>query len=1257
LGTGSRQIPQPGGGKEVAGHGREKSRAGSCKGTQSSGPRLFHRSFGIVNRLASCRNSSAKLRRYFHLRRFFFTSCEKGQRQQETACKIQRLSDPPLRKVYTLETKNRRTNRPDRSTVSVEQYEQAYDQAGNPEGLQKNRSKSRFVQPLLNSFVSPYLRMPVIQGKRLQFAAGSKTAWPLQQQNYGSVRRRVKSGPEEVTGKTLFLKKLQIVFWILIILSVPLKAEKVSLPGKWYDTDKAKGEMWYYDDLDQDDYWEQNEPYGWEKDPGWQYWKTTHWKQHKLCFDDLDADLQHDAGEPIAWYPEQSWTNGLQKLNGSCWIASASDMLKYVGGPERYEAWAYEEGVLAEQYTFDDAGEQINPLNSDGFSHVQDYKLILLWPFVPVDWVKERLSYNLPVGIGITGPSAHSLTVYEIDTDNQTITVADSDRDSYTFTTYNYQWDGVTWSLPNYLDQPHNIVYVCSFTPYLWQGSGTGGDTSTAGPTVEWTNATNWSENAAPTNMDMVEIFFENNGQLDITGNAYAYRLDINRSWATVDLEEGGSLDVNSDMIVGNSGSGFFRHWAGDNNVSGNLYIANTPNSVSSYDLFSGQLSCENEYVGVEGTARVYQASGTNYIRNNLVLGKYPNSSGEYELYSNSQIFTEGGVIVGQGGNGTFTQEGGEHDIGLSLQIGRFGKGVYNLKSGVLDVPTIHINTFPLTQGEGYLKLNGGALVTDILSSSSPFSHFQIMDSNATLKVYENLKFGQGYFEAVSESKINMINADFKNYSTDDLHLTGLKNTDMIFSSYDGNDMAFEVAGRDMGPYCEGFINNFHMDTLTLTTNSTVVLEDSYTNIPEKKNPDSNEALYINGLVIEENCLLKLNGLNVYTKYFRGLPVGQYTLGLDGIEFDGGNLFIVSDMDFNDDYVVDFKDFAKLANAWMGSCCEPGWCDRTDYDRNGQVGNYELGLLANSWLNRSFNIEYANLFPLAGDIKALALDDNLLLVGAGSHLFSIDPNDLFAGDTMYLDNISLNGLISDVVIDSNIAYCATQNTDAIYTVNISNPASMFIEDMYEPAEDSAFLDIDVSDDLLFVADHWNGLRILDISDPCNIHEVRKDDLNSYEHGVCSDGSDGGYVYVSSGDSTGSRLTILSGPLAETERGYCSTQAYPAQSNIAVKKGLCYVLSKRTMEIANISNPAYPRVIAAVPIEYGHEVIPDKYTNIVFVASANEGLVPVLVSDPANPVKLPTYELSGTARSVAVGEEIICVGLQEGGIDVFRRDGW
>lgn len=60
---------------------------------------------------------------------------------------------------------------------------------------------------------------------------------------------------------------------------------------------------------------------------------------------------------------------------------------------------------------------------------------------------------------------------------------------------------------------------------------------------------------------------------------------------------------------------------------------------------------------------------------------------------------------------------------------------------------------------------------------------------------------------------------------------------------------------------------------------------------------------------------------------------------------------VYESMDFNNDGIVNFNDFAIFASYWMdGTCSAPDWCEGTDFDKSGKVDISDLAEFVKYWL-------------------------------------------------------------------------------------------------------------------------------------------------------------------------------------------------------------------------------------------------------------------------------------------------------------------
>ncbi|MCJ7777428.1 MAG: dockerin type I domain-containing protein, partial [Sedimentisphaerales bacterium] len=56
-------------------------------------------------------------------------------------------------------------------------------------------------------------------------------------------------------------------------------------------------------------------------------------------------------------------------------------------------------------------------------------------------------------------------------------------------------------------------------------------------------------------------------------------------------------------------------------------------------------------------------------------------------------------------------------------------------------------------------------------------------------------------------------------------------------------------------------------------------------------------------------------------------------------------------VDLDLDGAVNFTDYAIFANHWMDeTCCDPNWCEGTDFDKSGSVDMLDLATFARYWL-------------------------------------------------------------------------------------------------------------------------------------------------------------------------------------------------------------------------------------------------------------------------------------------------------------------
>ncbi len=148
-----------------------------------------------------------------------------------------------------------------------------------------------------------------------------------------------------------------------------------------------------------------------------------------------------------------------------------------------------------------------------------------------------------------------------------------------------------------------------------------------------------------------------------------------------------GSLSVDSNESVGESGTGAFTQSGGTNSGGFWVSLGDSTASNGTYNLSgSGYLSTGVEYPGQSGNGSLIQTGGTNRTTG-LYLGYNVGSSGTYNLSSSGCLSNNDGIneSVGYSGTGSFTQSGGTNSLAnrqLTLACNVGSSGSYSLGAG-----------------------------------------------------------------------------------------------------------------------------------------------------------------------------------------------------------------------------------------------------------------------------------------------------------------------------------------------------------------------------------------------------------------------------------------------------------------------------------------------------------------------------------------------------------------------------------------------
>jgi hypothetical protein len=190
------------------------------------------------------------------------------------------------------------------------------------------------------------------------------------------------------------------------------------------------------------------------------------------------------------------------------------------------------------------------------------------------------------------------------------------------------------------------------------------------------------------------------------------------------------------------------------------------------------------------------------------------------------------------------------------------------------------------------------------------------------------------------------------------------------------------------------------------------------------------------------------------------------------------------------------------------------------------------------------------------------------------------------------------------------------------------------------------MDVAVSGDFAYVADHFGGLRVISVADPTRPDTVGHCDSLGRVWGVAVSDD---YVYVASGDSG---LWVLStvDPAHPTKTGHCPTQGQAL--SLTVVGDFAYVADGGSgLRVISVADPANPVDVGScgTPGQANAVAVVDSFA---YVADDTAGLRVVSIADPAHPTEVGFCHTPGMALGVAVSGGYAYVAGYEGGLRVI-----
>lgn len=336
------------------------------------------------------------------------------------------------------------------------------------------------------------------------------------------------------------------------------------------------------------------------------------------------------------------------------------------------------------------------------------------------------------------------------------------------------------------------------------------------------------------------------------------------------------------------------------------------------------------------------------------------------------------------------------------------------------------------------------------------------------------------------------------------------------------------------------------------------------------------------------------------------------------------------------------------------------------------------------------------MYDMGGSFEDITVVENIAyLADGGGGLRLIDVSDPSA--PVEVGMFDTLGSAEQIAVNGNIAYVTdggsfpgfVEGGGGIRIIDVSDPINV-VEMGYLETSYMA-MDIEVVENIAYVADWGVDLRLIDVSDPTNLVQISSfDNVNHLANDLTVVNS---IVFIA--DGGGLRLVDVSNPQALLEIGYYESPSYGGPQNVSVARNIVYFLDRLGLYLLDVSNPddikeygfyatTYLGQVAASedvfyvfedsgtihildfldpisPLEIGFVETPS-YSHIndvafvgdtAYIADGSNGLHVInLVGQVAT--EIANYDSMGFASSVAVVNDIVFVSDGEGGLIILQQ---
>lgn len=261
--------------------------------------------------------------------------------------------------------------------------------------------------------------------------------------------------------------------------------------------------------------------------------------------------------------------------------------------------------------------------------------------------------------------------------------------------------------------------------------------------------------------------------------------------------------------------------------------------------------------------------------------------------------------------------------------------------------------------------------------------------------------------------------------------------------------------------------------------------------------------------------------------------------------------------------------------------------------------------------------------PQYGAPISLAVDQNLLFLGIsfeGIRIFDLSsitsPKEVGHKDTLEPDGLYAAG-------GYLYAWRSGYNVDILDVTDPEIPVGVSVVD-----PPGGVFDVAVQGNVMYVADGWDGLRVVDVQNHLAPQDKGWFPVYSYTESVLLDGTT---AYVA-GAQSGVHVLDVQDPLAPRIVGSLDTDGWAG--DVLRDGDVLWVADGNSVRTVDVTDPTHPQLLGSVEGFWGAQALAQK-GSAVLVADGKDGLRVVNGQDAKNLTMLTQWDTPGTTYDVVV----------------------